>query len=63
MPVALTVLGAIVWRELLRFWQQRSRFFGALVLGMNFLTDIVIAVPFLILLGGLGGFLVVPIQV
>ena len=31
MPVALTVLGAIVWRELLRFWQQRSRFFGALV--------------------------------
>ena len=31
MPVALIVLHAIVWRELLRFWQQRSRFFGALV--------------------------------
>ena len=26
MPVALIVLHAIVWRELLRFWQQRSRF-------------------------------------
>ena len=35
---------------------------GVLVLGMNFLTDIVIAVPFLILLGGLGGFLVVPMN-
>ncbi len=35
---------------------------GVLVLGMNFLTDIVIAVPFLILLGWLGGFLVVPMN-
>lgn len=31
MPAALIALGAIVWREWLRFWQQRSRFFGALV--------------------------------
>jgi len=35
---------------------------GVLVLGMNFLTDIVISVPFFILLGGLGGFLVVPMN-
>jgi MFS family permease len=35
---------------------------GVLVLGMNVLDDIVVAVPFLILLGGLGGFLVVPMN-
>ncbi|MCH8179837.1 MAG: lysophospholipid transporter LplT [Proteobacteria bacterium] len=35
---------------------------GLLVLGMNVLDDIVLAVPFLILLGGLGGFLVVPMN-
>jgi MFS family permease len=35
---------------------------GVLVLGMNVLTDIWVAVPFLILLGGLGGFLVVPMN-
>jgi LPLT family lysophospholipid transporter-like MFS transporter len=35
---------------------------GVLVLGMNVLTDVVVAVPFLILLGGLGGFLVVPMN-
>ncbi len=35
---------------------------GLLVLGMNFITDLWIAVPFLIMLGALGGFLVVPMN-
>jgi hypothetical protein len=35
---------------------------GLLVLGMNFITQLWIAVPFLILLGALGGFLVVPMN-
>jgi hypothetical protein len=35
---------------------------GLLVLGMNFLRDIEPTVPFMILLGGLGGFLVVPMN-
>jgi LPLT family lysophospholipid transporter-like MFS transporter len=35
---------------------------GVLVLGMNFLRDIEPTVPFMILLGGLGGFLVVPMN-
>ncbi len=35
---------------------------GMLVLGMNFLRDIEPTVPFMILLGGLGGFLVVPMN-
>ena len=35
---------------------------GVLVVGMNFIDNIWIAVPFLILLGGLGGFLVVPMN-
>ena len=35
---------------------------GLLVLGMNFITHLWIAVPFLILLGALGGFLVVPMN-
>ena len=35
---------------------------GVLVLGMNFLRDIVPTVPFMILLGGLAGFLVVPMN-
>lgn len=35
---------------------------GLLVIGMNFIGSIWIAVPFLILLGGLGGFLVVPMN-
>jgi MFS transporter, LPLT family, lysophospholipid transporter len=33
-----------------------------LVLGMNFLRDIEPTIPFMILLGGLGGFLVVPMN-
>lgn len=35
---------------------------GVLVIGMNFINNIWVAVPFLILLGGLGGFLVVPMN-
>jgi MFS family permease len=35
---------------------------GVLVIGMNFIGSIWLAVPFLILLGGLGGFLVVPMN-
>ena len=35
---------------------------GLLVLGMNFITQLWVAVPFLIVLGALGGFLVVPMN-
>ncbi|MDE2400083.1 MAG: lysophospholipid transporter LplT [Burkholderiales bacterium] len=35
---------------------------GLLVLGMNVIRDISVAIPFLIILGGLGGFLVVPMN-
>jgi MFS family permease len=35
---------------------------GLMVLGMNFITNVWVAAPFLILLGALGGFLVVPMN-
>jgi LPLT family lysophospholipid transporter-like MFS transporter len=35
---------------------------GLLVIGMNFLRDLTPTIPFMILLGGLGGFLVVPMN-
>ncbi|RDI28883.1 MFS transporter [Pseudacidovorax intermedius] len=35
---------------------------GLLVIAMNFISNVWVAVPFLILLGGLGGFLVVPMN-
>jgi hypothetical protein len=35
---------------------------GLLVIFLNFITNVWIAAPFLILLGGLGGFLVVPMN-
>ena len=35
---------------------------GLLLIGMNFITNLWVAIPFLILLGGLGGFLVVPMN-
>jgi MFS transporter, LPLT family, lysophospholipid transporter len=35
---------------------------GLMVLGMNFIRDAWVAAPFLVLLGGLGGFLVVPMN-
>ena len=35
---------------------------GVLVIGMNFISNVWVAAPFLVLLGGLGGFLVVPMN-
>jgi hypothetical protein len=35
---------------------------GVLVIAMNFISNVWVAAPFLILLGGLGGFLVVPMN-
>jgi len=35
---------------------------GLLIIVMNFITNVWVAAPFLILLGGLGGFLVVPMN-
>ncbi len=35
---------------------------GVLIIGMNFITNVWVAIPFFILLGGLGGFLVVPMN-
>jgi len=35
---------------------------GILVLGMNFITNVWVVIPFLILLGGLGGYMVVPMN-
>ncbi len=35
---------------------------GLLLLGMNFITNVWIAIPFLIFLGGLGGYMVVPMN-
>ena len=35
---------------------------GVLVIGMNFIKNVWVAAPFLILLGGIGGFLVVPMN-
>jgi LPLT family lysophospholipid transporter-like MFS transporter len=35
---------------------------GLLVIAMNFISNVWVAIPFLILLGGLGGFLVVPMN-
>ncbi len=35
---------------------------GVLVIGMNFISNVWVAAPFLIVLGGLGGFLVVPMN-
>ena len=35
---------------------------GILVIGLNFINNVWVAIPFLIMLGGLGGFLVVPMN-
>jgi hypothetical protein len=35
---------------------------GVLVIGMNFITNVWVAAPFLILLGAIGGYLVVPMN-
>ncbi|WP_294639206.1 lysophospholipid transporter LplT [uncultured Aquabacterium sp.] len=62
-----TAVGAVVASVRMRLDQATSVIplgvaMGVLVLGMNVLRDLVIAVPFLVLLGGLGGFLVVPMN-
>lgn len=62
-----TAVGAVVASAKMRLDQATSVIplgvaMGVLVLGMNVLDDIYVAVPFLILLGGLGGFLVVPMN-
>ena len=62
-----TAVGAVVASAKMRLDQATAVIplgvaMGVLVLGMNVLDDIWIAVPFLILLGGLGGFLVVPMN-
>ena len=35
---------------------------GVLVIGMNFIDDVRVAVPFLVVLGGIGGYIVVPMN-
>ena len=35
---------------------------GALVIGLNFITNVWVAAPFLVLLGAIGGYLVVPMN-
>lgn len=62
-----TAVGAVVASAKMRLDQATHVIplgvaMGLLVLGMNVLDDIVVAVPFLIVLGGLGGFLVVPMN-
>ena len=62
-----TAAGAVVASLRMRLDQATSVIplgiaMGLLVLGMNFITELWVAVPFLILLGALGGFLVVPMN-
>lgn len=62
-----TAVGAVVASMKMRLDQATAVIplgvaMGLLVLGMNFLRDITPTVPFMILLGGLGGFLVVPMN-
>jgi hypothetical protein len=62
-----TAVGAVLASVKMRLDQATSVIplgvaMGVLVLFMNVLDNIVVAVPFLILLGGLGGFLVVPMN-
>ncbi len=62
-----TAVGAVVASAKMRLDQATNVIplgvaMGLLVLGMNVLDNIVVAVPFLIVLGGLGGFLVVPMN-
>ena len=62
-----TAVGAIVASVRMRLDMATSVIplgigMGVLVIGMNFIGNVWVAVPFLILLGGLGGFLVVPMN-
>ncbi|HEX5371404.1 MAG TPA: lysophospholipid transporter LplT [Aquabacterium sp.] len=62
-----TAVGAVVASVWMRLdWATRviplGVAMGVLVIGMNAIRDLTVAVPFLILVGGLGGFLVVPMN-
>ena len=62
-----TAVGAILASMRMRLDQATSVMplgiaMGLLVILMNFITNVWVAAPFLILLGGLGGFLVVPMN-
>ena len=66
--VAIGTAAGAVWASMRMRLQHATRVIpmgiamGLLVIGMNFIHHLWIAVPFLILLGGLGGFLVVPMN-
>jgi MFS transporter, LPLT family, lysophospholipid transporter len=62
-----TAVGAVVASLRMKLDQATSVIpmgiaMGLLVIGMNFIGNVWVAAPFLILLGGLGGFLVVPMN-
>jgi LPLT family lysophospholipid transporter-like MFS transporter len=62
-----TAIGAVVASMRMRLHQATMVMpmgiaMGVLVVLMNFITNVWVAAPFLILLGGLGGFLVVPMN-
>jgi MFS family permease len=62
-----TAVGAVLASALMRLERATAVIpmgigMGLLVIGMNFIDQVWIAAPFLILLGGLGGFLVVPMN-
>lgn len=62
-----TAVGAVLASMRMRLDQATSVMplgiaMGLLVIGMNFISNVWVAAPFLILLGGLGGFLVVPMN-
>ena len=62
-----TAVGAVLASMRMRLDQATSVMplgiaMGVLVILMNFITNVWVAAPFLILLGGLGGFLVVPMN-
>jgi LPLT family lysophospholipid transporter-like MFS transporter len=62
-----TAVGAVAASVKMRLDQATSVIplgvaMGLLVIGMNFLRDLTPTIPFMILLGGLGGFLVVPMN-
>ena len=62
-----TAVGAVLASVRMRLDQATSVMplgiaMGLLVIGMNFISNVWVAAPFLILLGGLGGFLVVPMN-
>jgi LPLT family lysophospholipid transporter-like MFS transporter len=62
-----TAVGAVIASMRMRL-EQATRVMpmgigmGLLVIGMNFIDNVWVAAPFLVLLGGLGGFLVVPMN-